>query len=152
MGPRRSETIAPSILLGSSCTLDLCPRQSRQDRSRLIVRVSREDAYDGAVPVDVVTSVEIERPRADVAAFAADPDNATRWYENIKSVEWKTAPPMSLGSQVVFAAQFLGRRLTYTYEILELVPGSRLVMGTKEGPFPWRRRTPGKTRRRVEPE
>lgn len=71
-----------------------------------------------------------------MAAFAADPDNATRWYENIKSVEWKTAPPMSLGSRVVFAAQFLGRRLTYTYEVLELVPGSRLVMGTKEGPFP----------------
>jgi Polyketide cyclase / dehydrase and lipid transport len=28
------------------------------------------------------------------------------------------------------------RRLAYTYEIAELVPGERLVMRTSEGPFP----------------
>lgn len=88
------------------------------------------------VPVDVVTSVEIGRARAEVAAFAAEPDNAPRWYENITSVEWVTDPPLEQGSRVTFAAQFLGRRLTYTYEVLELVPGRRLTMATAEGPFP----------------
>lgn len=30
------------------------------------------------MPVDVVTSIEISRPRTEVAAFAGDPSNATR--------------------------------------------------------------------------
>ena len=87
------------------------------------------------MPVDVVTSVEIDRPRTEVAAFAAEPDNAPRWYENIRSVEWVSAPPLAQGSRVRFTAQFLGRRLAYTYEVLELVPGRRLTMATAEGPF-----------------
>lgn len=88
--------------------------------------------------VDVRTSIHIERPREDVAAFAADPGNAPRWYTNIKAVEWKSPPPLRVGSQVEFAAAFLGRRLVYTYEIEQLVPGDRLVMATAEGPFPMR--------------
>ena len=51
-------------------------------------------------------------------------------------MEWKTEPPLRVGSRVAFVAQFLGRRLEYTYEIRELVAGERLVMSTEQGPFP----------------
>jgi len=86
--------------------------------------------------VDVVTEKVIERPCQEVAEFAADPEHAPEWYVNIKSVEWKTPPPLRAGSRVAFVAEFLGRRIAYTYEITELEPGRRLVMRTAEGPFP----------------
>jgi uncharacterized protein YndB with AHSA1/START domain len=86
--------------------------------------------------VDVETEVEIARPRAEVAAFAADPDNATAWYENIDQVEWRSPRPLAVGTRLAFVARFLGRRLAYTYEVKEYVPGERFVMSTAEGPFP----------------
>jgi hypothetical protein len=89
-----------------------------------------------ATDVDVLTEVVIGRPVAEVAAFAGDPTNAPEWYVNIASVEWRTPPPVAVGSRMDFVARFLGRRLAYTYEVVELVPGERLVMRTADGPFP----------------
>ena len=86
--------------------------------------------------VDVASHVVIGRGREEVASYTANPDNAPDWYVNIKSVEWRTPPLIALGSQLDFVAKFLGRRLAYTYEIVELQPGQRLVMRTAEGPFP----------------
>ena len=86
--------------------------------------------------VDVVNSVVIDRPVADVFQYAADPDNAPLWYVNIKSVDWRTPRPARLGSRIDFIAHFLGRRLAYTYEFVELVPGRRLTMRTPGPPFP----------------
>jgi uncharacterized protein YndB with AHSA1/START domain len=86
--------------------------------------------------VDVVTETVIERPIEAVAAYAGDPAHAPEWYVNIKSVEWETPPPVRLGSKVAFVAQFLGRRLAYSYEVVELEPGRKLVMRTAQGPFP----------------
>ncbi|MEU7875546.1 hypothetical protein [Dactylosporangium sp. NPDC049140] len=40
-------------------------------------------------------------------------------------------------------ARFLGRRLAYTYEVVEPVPGERLVMRTAQARSRWRRRTRG---------
>ena len=86
--------------------------------------------------VDVRTEIVIDAPRERVAAYVGDPTNAPEWYVNIRSVAWRTPPPVAVGSRMDFVARFLGRTLAYTYEVVELVPGERLVMRTAQGPFP----------------
>jgi uncharacterized protein YndB with AHSA1/START domain len=105
--------------------------------------------------VDVTTEVVIAASRERVAAFAADPDNATAWYANIVAATWETPPPIAVGSRIAFEARFLGRTMAYTYRVEEYEPGTRLVMRTAEGPFPmettyeWEDTSDGGTRMRL---
>jgi Polyketide cyclase / dehydrase and lipid transport len=86
--------------------------------------------------VDVRTSIEIARPRRQVAEYVANPDNAMSWYTNINEVQWESSPPVEVGTKVAFVATLLGRTLRYTYEVQLVIPDERVVMGTAEGPFP----------------
>jgi uncharacterized protein YndB with AHSA1/START domain len=88
------------------------------------------------VAVDVLIEITIACPINEVAAYAADPDNAPAWYENIESVTWQTEPPLRVGSEMTFVARFMGRRLSYVYRAVKFEPLQRLVMSTVDGPFP----------------
>jgi len=105
--------------------------------------------------IDVETEITIARPRGEVAGYASDPDNATAWYANIESADWKTPRPLAVGSRFAFVARFLGRRLAYVYEVNELVAGERFVMATTDGPlsmettYAWADAADGATRMRL---
>jgi uncharacterized membrane protein len=86
--------------------------------------------------IDVQELIRIERPRAVVAAWAADPDNAPRWRKEVDKVEWKSAPPLRTGSRIALTTPSLGLPLAYRYTVEEHVPGERTVLRTEEGPFP----------------
>ncbi|GAB93442.1 SRPBCC family protein [Gordonia rhizosphera] len=85
--------------------------------------------------VDVVTRITIDRPIAEVAAYARDPATATEWYRNIASSRQLTPDPLRVGSKIAFVANFLGRHLEYVYEVVEMVDDRRFVMRTSDGPF-----------------
>ena len=101
-----------------------------------VVAIERRWFGEDAVPVDVTSEIVIGCPSDHVASYAMDPDNVPKRYENISAVEGQTSPPVRLGSEVAFVAHFLGRRLAYTYEVVEFEVGRRLVMRTADGPFP----------------
>ena len=95
--------------------------------------------------VDVITNIIINSQLQSVAEFSSDPDNATKWYVNIKSAIWKTPKPVVVGSQIDFVAHFMGKKLSYTYEVIEKSP-TKFVMRTAQVPFPMETLMNGKTR------
>lgn len=86
--------------------------------------------------VNVKTEIKISAPLKMVSEYASNPDNAVKWYDKIKSVEWVTPKQVSTGSKIMFKANFLNRELVYTYVIIELIENTKIVMSTSEGPFP----------------
>ncbi|MEM7750029.1 MAG: SRPBCC family protein [Pseudomonadota bacterium] len=85
--------------------------------------------------IDVTSEIVINKAIAEVADFAANPDNVPKWYVNIHNVEWQTEPLLQVGSRISFEAKFIGRQLAYAYEVVEHEPGSRLIMRAADGPF-----------------
>ena len=89
------------------------------------------------MPVDVTATGAIGRPCEEVAAYLRDPANDTSWIGGLRSARLLTPAPVAVGSRVERVASFLGRRVEYVNEIIELT-GDRLVMRSVRSPFPMR--------------
>lgn len=85
---------------------------------------------------DVTVETRIDRPREEVAAYTSDWRNDRDWIGALTSVELVTEPPFGVGSQVRRVGSFLGKRIEYVNEVVELEPGRRLVMRSVKAPFP----------------
>ncbi|HPQ98098.1 MAG: SRPBCC family protein [Lewinellaceae bacterium] len=88
--------------------------------------------------IECTNSIEIRRPISTVAFYTANPDRATSWYKNIQRVTWLTPRPVQVGTKVEFEAQFMRRKMRYTYVITHYVPKKELIMEATDGPFPMR--------------
>jgi hypothetical protein len=105
--------------------------------------------------VDVTVEQRIERPRDEVAHFAMDPANDTRWILALDSARVLPRGPgasggapgddgrdddgpddVGPGTRVERIAGFLGRRIEYVNEIEEYDPPRRLSMRSVRAPFP----------------
>lgn len=80
----------------------------------------------------------IARPAAEVFEFVSDAANNPRWQRGMKRCEWITSLPIVVGSQYRQEASFLGRPVISVFEVVELVPGGRIVIETIESTFPIR--------------
>jgi uncharacterized protein YndB with AHSA1/START domain len=86
--------------------------------------------------VDVTVEQRIERPREEVARFAMDPSNDTRWILALDSARKLTEGEVGVGTRVERVASFLGKRMEYVNEIVEYDPPARLAMRSVKAPFP----------------
>jgi hypothetical protein len=114
--------------------------------------------YAERMGVDVTVEQRIERPRDEVARFAMDPANDTRWILALDSARVLPGGPggsapggsgpggsgpgaddadeVGRGTRVERIAGFLGRRIEYVNEIEEYDPPRRLAMRSVKAPFP----------------
>ncbi len=81
---------------------------------------------------DVTAEIQVERPREEVARYAMDWRNDTEWIGALSRVELVSEEPL----QVRRVAGFLGKRIEYVNEVVELVPARRLAMRSVKAPFP----------------
>ncbi len=88
--------------------------------------------------MDVQVDTEIARPREAVAGYLFDWRNDTAWIGGISEARRVDGGDFGVGSRVARVAHFLGKRIEYVNEVVELEPGRRLVMRSVQGPFPMR--------------
>ena len=86
--------------------------------------------------VDVRAELTINSRPRDVAAFAMDPSNDTKWIGGIRKARILTEPPFAVGTRVERVAGFLGKRIEYVLEVEELRPGALIAMRSVKAPFP----------------
>jgi uncharacterized membrane protein len=86
--------------------------------------------------IEVSASVEIARPAGAVFDYLADMANNPRWQRGMRSCRWTSEPPLQLGSTYDQEASFLGKSITSSFEVIELVPGRRIRIRTTGGSMP----------------
>jgi uncharacterized membrane protein len=87
--------------------------------------------------LELTTEVTIKSSVESVARYAADPTNAPTWYQHIVDVELPVPSPLRPGAVFTFVARLpIGVTRRFSYEVVQFVPGSRLLMKADAGPFP----------------
>jgi hypothetical protein len=89
------------------------------------------------VKIDITAEVRVARAPGEVAAYMTDPAHDPEWIGGVREARLEGPPPLGAGSRVARVAAFLGRRVEYVNEVVELGP-ERLDMRSVVAPFPMR--------------
>ena len=96
--------------------------------------------------IEVVETIQVDRPPDEVFGFWADWTNNPTWQNGMRSCTWTSEPPLQLGSTYDQQASFLGRPIVSSFEVVEYEPGAMIRIRTTAGTMPLditRRVSPG---------
>lgn len=85
--------------------------------------------------IEVVVTIEVDRPPAAVFAYWADWTNNPQWQSGMRRCTWTSEPPLRLGSTYDQEAVFLGRTIRTPFEVVEHEPDRRLRIRSRGGPL-----------------
>jgi uncharacterized membrane protein len=80
-------------------------------------------------------SVVIARPAAEVLDFLVRAENLPRWDASILECAQLDAAPVTVGTRYRGASKILGRRIEWTTEVTDFVPGRRSESTSIDGPL-----------------
>lgn len=86
--------------------------------------------------IDVVSSTIIPCAVEVVWAYVTQVDNDVTWTSGLIEARAITSIAYGPGFRVERASKFLGRRFSYTIDVVEVEPLRRVEMKTSVGPFP----------------
>jgi hypothetical protein len=86
--------------------------------------------------LDETAEITIRRDPGEVATYMFDPVHDPDWISGISEAEPLDPLPIATGSRIRRRASFLGRRIDYVMEVVELLPARRLAMHAIEAPMP----------------
>ncbi len=82
-------------------------------------------------------SININRPRSEVFAFATDPENIPLYSSNLIEFEQVTEGPVGKGTRNRGSVKVAGKRIDFTVEVVEFDDGRRLASRSVESPIPF---------------
>ncbi len=84
----------------------------------------------------IEVSVEIDRPREEVFAYVANPQNLPEWSGMVLEVHEETEGQLQEGGRLTVVAKFLGRRFETPYEWTSHDPDRLFKDRAAGGPIP----------------
>jgi uncharacterized membrane protein len=84
------------------------------------------------------SSLEIDRPAAEVFDVVADFSRNPEWQKGMRSAVWTSEPPTRVGSTYDQVATFLWRDVITSFEVTAFEPGRSITIESKRSSFPIR--------------
>ena len=82
-------------------------------------------------------TVVINRPVAEVFAFATNPENDYKWQPDIEESKLISDGPLQVGSEMIETRKFLGRKLESTLRVTAFNPNNVYTFEVVKGPVPF---------------
>lgn len=86
--------------------------------------------------MQTTTTIDIDRPAAEVFAYLADFENNPKWQGGMDRCRWTSEPPVGVGSTYEQVAHFLGKAILTTFEVTALDPGRSIRIESVVSTFP----------------
>jgi len=86
--------------------------------------------------ITVERSIQIDKPAADVFAYASNYDNATKWQGGVESVEVE-GDGNQVGGKYTEVRKFLGREMRTTLVVTAYEPNIKWAAKAITGPVPY---------------